>query len=504
MKRLTALLLALLLMLAATPALAADNYTIEEIFYRQAMLKSAYQGTLTLEVTGEGTSAVEPSLWNALKAIAPRVALEVSHCFADRQQEGQATLTLKIDGQKAGETVFLYNDKLMGLTSVLLGGEGVYYTADREWDVLEWLRGAVMGDSAWPPMLAVIASVAAAPQEWQDRAAAYLIPYETKLGIWLNGYASFQTGTDENGVAYTEMDFTIPALAVKAEIKQLLVDFYGNLQLLTLLREVVPAREAQAYLDPGMLNSFLLALDGLKLEGQIEIIRRYDGQGQSLMDEVRLPFGEGQALTRLTLSSHHTAEGVQWHFRGQTAGETDFDIACLTAEEGICTGSVELILPEEEQPSFVVDDGGEPDRRTVAFDFNLMWDPGEESYSLAADRNEHPYHASLLVKPRGENAGPTQALTLEAKFSGRDTRSSTRLDATLEWRDVDAGASVKLTLDSRTVSPFAVQSLDRVIGAVRLDQLDDAGRQALLERWMANGQTYLLGLAARLALNGLK
>ena len=503
MKRITALLLCLLLILAAWPAGAADDYTIEEKFYNQAVLESAYRGTVTLIVSGSGSSAIDPAVWTVLKSVAPRLSLEIDHSVA-REGDGQATATLLLDGQSVGKTAFLYNDQLMGLSSTVLAGEDVYYTASRDWNALEWLQGAALGKTVWPPVLGVAAAAATAPQEWQDRVASYLTPFETKLGNWLNSYASFQTGTDENGVGYTEMDFTIPALAVKSEMKQLLVDFYGNAELLTLLREVVPAREAAAYLDPGMLNGFLLSLDGLQLEGDVEIIRRYDGQGHSLLDEVHLPFGEGQELDHLILTSHHTQDGVEWMARGRTQSGADFDLYCLAAEDGIYTGSVDLLLPEEEDGSFVVDDGTEPQRRSVAFDFNLSWDPGEETYDIASDKFERVYQASLLIKPRGEDAGPTQSLALEAKFStGSSKRSSTRLDATLEWRDLDAGASVLFTLDSRTVSPFAITSLDQVTGAVRIDQMDATTQAALLERWAQSAQGWLTGLATRLAIQPL-
>ena len=506
MKRLTALLMLCAMALMAVPGLAADDYTIEEKFYRQAMLESAYKGTVTLQVTGDSTTAVDPVLWAALKAAAPRLSLEIDHSYAARQQEGQATATLLLDGQAAGKTIFLYGERLMGLSSDLLAGVNTYYTADREWDVRDMLYPLALGNEAWPPMLGVMYAVATAPQEWQDRAAPYWTPYETKLGIWLNGFSSFSTGTDEEGVAYTEMHFTIPALAVKSELKQLLVDLYGNAELLTLLREVIPAREAAAYLDASMLNAFLMSVDGLQLSGDMDIVRRYDSQGQSLLDQIRLPFTGDQFLTALNIAVRHTGEGADWQVAGQTREGADFDIRCLAGEDGIYTGAVEITLPPEEESGFVVDDGSAPEgeRRTVAFDYNLIWEPGEETYDLATDKFQRTYKMSLLVKPRGQDAGPSQSLAMEAAFSsGSSKRSATRLDATLEWRDLDTEASILLKLDSRTVAPFAVASLGQVTGAVRVDQMNAQSREALLNRWTQTSQAWVTTLAARLALAGL-
>ena len=506
MKRLIALMLLCAMALAAVPGLAADDYTIEEKFYRQAMLESAYKGTLTLSVTGNGTALISPALWSALKAAAPRLSVEIDHSYASRQREGQATATLLLDGQNAGKTTFLYNDRLIGLSSDLLAGGNTYYTADREWDPRDLLYPIALGDNAWPPMLGVLYAVATAPQEWQDRAAPYLTPYETKLSIWLNGFSSFSTGTDEDGVAYTEMHFSIPALAVKSELKQLLVDLYGNTALLTLLREAIPAREAAAYLDASMLNGFLMSVDGLQLSGDMDIIRRYDSQGHSLLDRIQLPFTEDQYLTALSIAVRHTGEGADWHVTGKTREGADFDFQCLAGEDMIYTGAAEITLPPEEEAGFVVDDGNgqEGVRRTVAFDYNLIWEPGEETYDLATDKFQHTYKASLLIKPKGEDAGPSQSLALEATFSsGSSKRSATRLDATLEWRDLDSEASILLRLDSRTVAPFTVASLNQVTGAVRVDQMNGQNREALLNRWTQTCQAWITTLAARLTLPGL-
>ena len=267
MKRFAALVLAALMALAAVSAVAED-YTLEEKFYQQAVKESAFRGTVTFAVTGNGTAMADAALWQALKALAPRMSLSLEHATAPNKDEGQATLTLTLDGQTSAKHTFMYEDNLIAFGGTLLGGENVYYAADRAWNLGEIAESALNSGNEWPSMGRVIAAIAGAPQEWKLRAQSRITLYETKLGLWLNGYAGFSTGR-ENNVTYSQLACTIPAQAVKAEIKQLMVDLYADGELLSLLREVVTAREAAAYLDPTMMNTLFSMIDGLNLNGEV-------------------------------------------------------------------------------------------------------------------------------------------------------------------------------------------------------------------------------------------
>lgn len=493
MKRLTALLLAVVLALCTLPALAAD-YPIEEKFYRQ-MVESAFLGTVTFSTSGTQTTAMDAASWFRIRSLLPRVTLEADHSLT--RGEGQATMRLLLDDQSAGETKLLYNDTLMGLSSDLLAGTDTYYTAARDWDVSQLAQAMIQGSSVWPPLWRVLLAVLTAPEEWQLRAQPFLEPYETKLGVWMNGYASFATGVQDN-VGYTQLQCAIPAQAIKAEIKQLLVDFYANGELLSLLREIVTPQEAAAYLQSGMQDTFFSTLDALALEGTVEITRRYDAQGNLLLDSITLPFADTQTLRTLTLAVSPSAEGQHWAFSGQAQDGTDFDISFVAGENMAYTGSVRLLLPEAaDGSSFIVSDTAA--RRTIAFDYNFSWDPGEETYTLATSRFERTLRGTLVIKPQEGWDMPDQSLILEASFSsGSSQRSATQLNATLTWQDLDGDASITATLAGRTAAPFAVDSLSAVTGAMRLDLMTDESHSALIARWGQTASAWLENLAARL------
>ena len=201
MKRGIALLLAALLALACLPALAED-YTLAEKFYQQAVKESAYKGTVTLSVSGAGTAAIGNAEWTALKSLAPRLSLSIEHATTPYRDEGQATVTLTLDGKTSSKLTYLYDEQLMAFSGTFLGGDSAYYSAARSWNMTELLESFLSDNSEWPPVWQVILAIENAPQEWKDRADPRIGVYETKLGLWLNGYAKFSTGRDGQGYCW--------------------------------------------------------------------------------------------------------------------------------------------------------------------------------------------------------------------------------------------------------------------------------------------------------------
>ncbi len=490
MKRGIALLLAALLALACLPALAED-YTLAEKFYQQAVKESAYKGTVTLSVSGAGTAAIGNAEWTALKSLAPRLSLSIEHATTPYRDEGQATVTLTLDGKTSSKLTYLYDEQLMAFSGTFLGGDSAYYSAARSWNMTELLESFLSDNSEWPPVWQVILAIENAPQEWKDRADPRIGVYETKLGLWLNGYAKFSTGRD-GGVMYSQLACTIPAQAVKAEIKQLMVDFYNDAELLTLLREVVPAREAAAYLQPTMINVLFSMLDNLQLNGNVEVVRRYDAAGNALLDQVSLPFAENSLLSALTVSCAPEEGGQNWRFEGRMNNGAEFSFSCLKTEETIYTGSVRLVLPDDEKAGFVVSDA---QNTAVAFDYNLTWEPGEDTYTLETDRFSREIKGSMVIRPREGNL-PEQSVMLEMTMSsGSSKRSATQLNGTLTWRDLESGASISAVLTSRTAAPFAYNTPSALTGAMRLDLLSADTLAAVVQSWTQRAAGYFATLA---------
>ena len=491
MKRGIALLLAALLLLAAVPALAED-YTLAEKLYQQAVKESAFRGTLTLSVSGTGTRAMDGVLWTALKNLAPRLSLSAEHTTTPYRDEGQATLTLTLDGNPNATLTYLYDEQLMAVSGTLLGGDNVCYSAARAWDVTELLEALLSDGSVWPPVWQMILAVENAPEEWKTRAESRISIYKTKLNLWMNGYAQSSVGQD-GATAYFQFTCAIPAQALKAEIKQLMVDFYNDNELLTLLREVVPAREAAVYLQPSMMTDLFSALDSLQLNGNLEIIQRSEMSGSPLLIQLSLPFGDGALLSHLKISCAYEGDGQNWQFAGSLNSGAAFEVSCLITDESIYTGSVKLTVPENENESFVVSD--QAAMNTVAFDYNLEWEPGEDTYTLSTDRFSREIRGSLLIRPLAGNL-PEQSLTLEMTMSsGSSKRSATQLNGSLTWRDLERSASISAILTSKTAAPFAYTTPSSLTGAMRIDQLSADALAAVVQSWAQRAQSYFASFA---------
>ncbi|MBQ4075816.1 MAG: hypothetical protein IJD39_11535 [Clostridia bacterium] len=493
MKRLTAILLALMVSLSAWGALAAEETELPQKFLNQVH-DSGYTGAVTFTVEGNETAAIDPVTFLMLKALAPRITVETGSSYALRQQEGEGVLRILLDGQNVGETVFLYNDELGALSSTLISSADAYYAAPRDWDFAALFSGLSAQENGWPSLWNALARIEQAPQEWHDQVAVHLLPYETKIGVWINGYAAFSTGM-EGETAYTQLACSIPAQAVKAQIKQLMVDFFEDEDLLSALREVFTAQEAEYYLQPAMMQTFFSIIDQVQMEGNVEITRRYDIQGNSLLDRISLPFPAGQSLSHLTVSLTPDPDvaGQKWAFQGQCQDGTEFDIFCIAGQDMIYTGSVDILLPEETDDSFAVTDA--PARRKIAFDYNLTWDPGQDTYTLATSRYVRTVAGTLLIKPREGSDMATQALSLEARYeSGSGKRSATRLNAALSWRDLDTDASITASFTGRTASASAVRSISDY-PALRLDQMEEEGMNALTQAWTLNLQSWVQNMA---------
>ena len=490
MKRGIALLLSALLLLAAVPALAED-YTLAEKFYQQAVKESAYRGTATLSVSGAGSGAIDTALWNALKSLAPRLSLSLEHSTTPYMDEGQAALTLALDGNPDAKFTYMYDEQLMAFSSTLLGGDHVFYSAARDWDLTELLESLISDGSAWPPVWQMVLAIENAPEAWKTRAESRIAVYKTKLNLWLNGYAQFSTGRDGDTM-YSQLACTIPAQALKAEIKQLMVDFYNDAELLSLLKEVVSAKEAAAYLQPAVMNTLFTMLDGMQMTGDLEVVQRYDISASPLLIQLSVPFGDSGALSRMTVSCAYEEGGQNWRVAGSLNSGAAFDVTCLMTDETIFTGTVRLTLPEAENESFVVSD--QAALNTVAFDYNLIWEPGEDAYTLSTDRFTRDMKGSLLIRS-SEGDLPEQSLTLEASLSsGSAKRSATQLNGSLTWRDLESGASVSLILTSKTAAPFAYTAPSSLTGATRVDQLSAEALSNLVQSWAQRAQRYFVSL----------
>lgn len=481
MKRWIAFILALLLALS-TVAAVAENDTLLDKLYKQAIMESAYRGTISFTLIGEGSSAIPEETWALMKAVLPRLTVTLEHSTQRNRDEGEAALTLAVEGQPAHKLSFLYDEKLTGISGDLLDAETIY-TAARNQSWTQLFSSAAQEGGAWPPLWQMLLNVLNATDSWKERAKPLLEKYETQTAEWMNSFASVSTGM-EGGKPYSELACKIPASEVKEEIKTLLRSFYQDQQLLSLLREVASPQEAAAYLQPAALNTLVALVDQVKMEGSVEIARRHDSSGTALLDRISFPFAQDALFTRLAFSVTPSDGGQEWRVTGAAKDGGEFDFSCEQTASGSFTGSVALLVPvKQEGGSFVVSDGT-PELKSIGFDYSLTWDQGEEAYSLADDKSTQVIRGSLMIRPRNESDIPMQVFSLNATLSsGSSKQSPTHLDGNISWMDMNSGAALTAQLTSRTVSPFSYTLVSEAENAVRVDQMPRQNRADLLGKW---------------------
>ncbi|MBR3018647.1 MAG: hypothetical protein IKH57_16470 [Clostridia bacterium] len=482
MKRWISIILALLLALGAAPVMA-ENDTLMEKFYQQAMKESAYRGTVSFTVIGEATSVLPGETWQIIKTLAPKLSVTLEHTTQRNKDEGEADVTFTVSGLPDMKLSFLYDEALTGVFSEALNPDTVY-TAARDWSWTRLFTAASQEGESWPPLWQMLLNVLNASESWKKRAEPLLEGYETEAAVWMNTFASVSMGKD-GGKQYSELSCKIPAREVKEEIKALLKRFYQDQQLLDLLKEVATPQEAAAYLQPSAESALTALLDGITMEGYVEIARRHDSSGTALLDSISFPFAQDALFTRLAFSVSPSEGGQEWHVNGAMKNGGEFDVSCKQTAPGIYTGSVALLVPvTKEGASFVVSDGT-PELKPIGFDYSLTWDQGEEAYSLADDKSTQAIRGSLMIMPREGTDLPMQIFTLNAELSsGSSKQSSTHLDGSISWMDMVSGAAVTAQLSSRTVAPFDYSLVSQAENTVRIDEMSGGERASLLQDWI--------------------
>ena len=483
MKRWISIILALLLTLGSASAMA-ENDTLIEKFYQQALKESAYRGTVTFTVIGEETSVIPKEIWEIVKILAPNLTVTLEHTTQRNKDEGEANVKLNIGGAANATFSFLYDEAFTGIFSDMLNPDAVY-TASRGWSWTRLFTASSQDGEGWPPLWQMLLNVLNASESWKKRAEPLLEDYETEIAVWIQTFASVSMGMNA-GKTYSELSCKIPAQEVKEEIKTLLKMFYQDQQLLDLLKEVATAQEAAAYLQPSAMNTLITLVDGISMEGNVEIARRHDSSGIALLDSISFPFSQDALFTRLAFSVSPSEGGQEWRVTGAMKNGAEFDISCEQTASGSFIGSVALLVPvTEEGASFVVSDGT-PELKPIGFDYSLNWDMGEETYSLADDESTQTMRGSLMIRPREGTDLPMQIFSLNAELSSSSAKTKpTYLNGNISWMDMESGAAITAALSSRTVSPFDYDVVSQAENAVRMDEMSSDDRASLLTEWIA-------------------
>lgn len=504
MKRRIAWLLAALVTALALPALAAE-YTLDEKIYKQVKDGSGLKATVTFEKTGGAFSVLDTAANAAVNALLPGSELTLRYLRGVGTLKGLEELEVLLlrGGKQAVDVRYLKGAQFEQLTSSLLGG--IRYLDARDGGVL--LALITGQDPVWPPVEGLLFKLSTAESTWQAAAARKLEAYSVKLSLWLQPFTQTETVRGADNRLQTRVTVSVPAPQLKAQIKQLLLDAYADTELLALLSQEMDGRQAAAYLQPGMLNGFFQALDGLPLSGSLVSERLLDAQGQILENRLLLPMGGARGIRQVSYTFLADDTGGQSTVVVEHAPRNPANAAgamtSLSFAGGPAPGSGEVsyagtltFQPEAGTEGFTVaaPEGEVPSR---AYGFNLLFAPSPEAVDNAVGASTRDFEFTLLVTPQGDGAPAPQSIKGTLQLQSRlNSRSATYFTGRLTWTDQGSQAQITANFTGNTAPPWNIPAIDPA-GATRVDGLNAAQMQGLREQVQSTLQGALTALVAQ-------
>ena len=137
-----------------------------------------------------------------------------------------------------------------------------------------------------------------------------IAPYLTKVDLWIEGYREGAVlGKTTDGISTVSVNYHIPAAAIKAQLKQLLMDVLGDDRLLPKLQETLPQEFVQEMFDPARISDYFWAVDCLPLEESLAISRTINLRGETLALHISLPLHDPEAGAMVLSYDRETGSG---------------------------------------------------------------------------------------------------------------------------------------------------------------------------------------------------
>lgn len=533
MKRIATRILTLCLALALLPAAAVAEaltepvYTIAEKMLKQLEMGSGFTGTLTVE-----TAAVPGREAEAYTTLKP-VTLEGTFIYvredlaAKKPAESRVTLAL-VDGDKQQATAELALRSGALYVRSSLAGDGWYTagsgiiadsaaadtaaaegTADAAAGQSAALAEAAQGllDSTAMPGAAAFALGVASQLRTVDTAklATLLDTYTTKIDLWIEGYRqNTQMSKGQDGATTMQIDYQIPAAAVKAQLKQLLIDLLADTELAALLTKALPEGWAARYLDPAMQDYYFYAVDQLPLAGEMAIHRTLSLRGDTLALSLALPYYDSQGgactlrydrtkgtgdlpddntmalesqalLLRLSYQSYETMAGAtvyQGTLLRQPLSAQTYEVAAADSAAGLGGKALSTAFTFSLQQQAATDaEGMQTQTIDAAFHLAPDYTPDEAGDEPAAPTAEQAAQYAVFE--------PVDFALNAAFSSGQAKNASTALSCTLTCSGDTLPQVVTLAFTGKTRGKWTPDTLD-ITAATALDSMDSAALNGLL------------------------
>lgn len=296
MKRFLCLLLVIALLLPAAALADTEDYTVAGKLFKQLWAGSGFSGTLTLNSqTKQGDGLWQkPAVVNVdYIYVRPTDTAPARHRADLTLMDGDSALTAAHLHLEEG-TLYAQADIIgpdwYGLTDVENSAPAVQDTVNG------WLN------QTGAPQLAALALGALSAVEETEGLDTVEEKYATRIDLWFEGFRQDAVlGKTEDGTSTIQVSYEVPALAVKAQIKQMLLELLSDGESLSVLTAALGQETARRYLNPELQSYYFQAVDDLPLSGSLTLSRTMSLKNELLSLYLSLPLYDAKGRT-VTLS----------------------------------------------------------------------------------------------------------------------------------------------------------------------------------------------------------
>lgn len=460
MKKAFILLLCLLLALPMLAQAKTFSYTIPQLIMRQLDAQSSLRVQVTAQATGDAPAFIDAQTWELIKNLLTDAKLNATY-FKSKSQATSGNEQVKaewIRGEEALASLILTGkENLWLLESDLLPGK--VYSLSRDMQTA-YLNFSQPEEGEWPDILRMLVLIDGAGAEFSAQLDTALSAHISALNRWLQSYTKVEMSADAQGNVHMQQSISIPAADVKAQIKETLSGIYEDEELLALLRTILPAADAQAYLESGMLPLFSQAIDAAALTGEVVITRAYDGAGLLESESITLPFVGGTGLSEVVIRVG-AESGIS-----VTLSSGDSYALSVKEENGVYSGKISITPAQGE---------------SFAALYTLSLAVGDEQYieENTSRERDQKIEAVLLLQPVEAGTFNAQSLTATVHLTaGASSTKPAYIEADLIWRDMVAGSALQVIAQANTSAGLRQSDVDAAL-SVQADTLPRADREEL-------------------------
>lgn len=294
MKRFFALLLIGIMLVSCA---FAEEYTVAEKLYKQLWAGSGFSGVLSLEIDSPVFKTVRP------------VTADADYIYV-RETEGvepehRLDLTL-MDGENAISAAYAqFKNGKLSFQADVLSPDWFTLDAASHTETAEHAVQSALSQMGAPALAQLVMAGAAAMHENTALTDA-LEPYLTRIDLWIEGFrqdAVLSKLDDETTVM--QLNYLLNPAAIKAQVKQLVLDVLNDETLLPLLAETMGEENAAIYLNPARQDWYFDAVDSLPFPGDLTLNRTLAMTGETIDLHLSLPLYDAEAGV-ITLSYNRT------------------------------------------------------------------------------------------------------------------------------------------------------------------------------------------------------